>query len=33
LATTAADPVTASFARNRLLQGLAAAYGLWWLMA
>lgn len=31
LATTAADPVTACFAHNRLLQGLVAAYGLWWL--
>lgn len=31
MATTAADPVTASFGRNRLLQGIAAAYGLWWL--
>jgi putative membrane protein len=29
--TTAADPAKANFARNRLLQGLVAAYGLWWL--
>jgi len=29
--TTAAHRVTADFARNRLLQGLTAAYGLWWL--
>lgn len=29
--TTAIDPVTANFARNRVLQGLVLAYGLWWL--
>jgi putative membrane protein len=32
LFTTAADPLRADFPRNRLLQGLAAAYGLWWLL-
>lgn len=31
LLTTAADPASADFQRNRLLQGLATAYGLWWL--
>lgn len=30
--TTARDPISANFSRNRLLQGLAAAYGLWWLL-
>lgn len=30
--TTATDPVTANFARNRVLQGLVLAYGLWWLL-
>ncbi len=29
--TTAADPITANFARNRLLQGLTLAYALLWL--
>ncbi|WP_193367640.1 DUF2238 domain-containing protein [Pelagibius marinus] len=29
--TSARDVVTADFARNRLLQGLTAAYALWWL--
>ena len=29
--STAADAVAPDFARNRLLQGLAAAYALWWL--
>ena len=29
--TTAADPVKPNFMDNRLLQGLAAAYALWWL--
>jgi putative membrane protein len=29
--TTAADRITADFSRNRLLQALTAAYGLWWL--
>lgn len=29
--TTATGPVAANFARNRLLQALAGAYGLWWL--
>lgn len=30
LVTTAADPPQANFARNRLLQGLAVTYFLWW---
>ena len=30
--TTASGPVAANFARNRLLQVLAGAYGLWWLV-
>ena len=31
MVTTAADPAKADFARNRLLQGLALGYALWWL--
>jgi len=30
--TTATGPVAANFVRNRLLQVLAGAYGLWWLV-
>jgi putative membrane protein len=32
LFTTAADPASVGFTRNRLLQGLTAAYVLWWLV-
>mgnify|MGYP000347526981 CR=1 FL=1 len=32
MVTTAIEPAAADFRRNRLLQGLAVAYGLWWLV-